>query len=70
MDLEQREHITMLFEKYQKFLSQGQKQALHLTLIEDLSLREIADIQATSRQAVHDAIKKGIEKLKEIEQKI
>ena len=63
MNLDKRDELAALFEKYQNFLTQSQKQSLHLYLIEDLSLAEIANILATSRQAVHDSIKKGIIKL-------
>lgn len=70
MDLEKREELVNLFEKYQNLLSQSQKQALHLHLLEDLSLREIAQIQATTHQAVHDAIKKGTKKLEDIASKV
>ncbi|MBX4210144.1 MAG: hypothetical protein K4H23_03180 [Mollicutes bacterium PWAP] len=65
-NLEEREKIIILFENYHNFLTQTQKQAIHLHLIEDISYREIADIMATSRQASYDAVQKGIAKLKKI----
>lgn len=63
MNLENREKYTELFEKYKPVLSQTQKQVIHLYLIEDLSIVEIADILATTRQAVNDALKKAQKKL-------
>lgn len=66
MNLDKRDELMELFEKYQNFLTQNQRQTLHLYLIEDLSLVEISDILATSRQAVHDAIKKGEKKLNKV----
>jgi len=63
MNLESREVYTELFEEYGPVLSQRQKQVMHLYLLEDLSLVEIADIMATTRQAVNDALRKGQKKL-------
>lgn len=70
MNLDKRDELLVLFEKYQNFLTQTQKQAMHLYLVEDLSLREVSDILAVSRQSVHDAIKKGEAKLQSIEEKM
>ncbi len=70
MNLAKREKLTLLFEKYKNFLTQNQIQTMHLYLIEDLSLSEIAKILATSRQSIHDAIKKSEKKLILINQKI
>ena len=63
MNLTDREIYTQLFEEYQPILSQTQKQVMHLYLIEDLSLVEIAEIMATTRQAINDALKKAQKKL-------
>lgn len=68
MTLEEREQLTILFEQYGKLLTQVQSQAMHLYLVEDLSLQEVADVLATSRQAVNDAIKKGKAKLLKIKE--
>lgn len=68
MTLEEREQLTTLFEQYGKLLTQVQSQAMHLYLVEDLSLQEVADVLATSRQAVNDAIKKGKAKLFKIKE--
>ena len=70
MNLVKREKLTILFEKYKNFLTQNQMQIIHLYLIEDLSLSEIAKILATSRQSVHDSLKKTEKKLISINEKI
>jgi len=63
MNLKNREELTELFEQYQPVLTQTQKQVMHLYLIEDLSIVEIAEITATTRQAVNDALRKAQKKL-------
>ena len=70
MTLDEREKITSLYETYQGLLTQTQKQVLHLLLMEDLSLGEIAEILATSRQAVNDAVQKGKKKLLKIQESV
>ena len=70
MTLDKREELIGLFEKYHNLLTQNQKQILHLRLFEDLSLAEIAEILATTRQSVNDAISKGSKKLETINSKI
>lgn len=70
MTLEEREEWVVLYETYGGLLTQTQKQALHLSLIEDLSLGEIAEILATTRQAVNDAIRKGKNKLLKIKESV
>ena len=67
MNLDKREETTKLFDIYKGFLTQKQKQSLYLYLIEDLSISEISKIVITSRQAINDSIKKGIEKLKKVD---
>ena len=70
MTLDEREKFVSLYETYQGLLTQTQKQVLHLLLIEDLSLGEIAEILVTTRQAVNDAVQKGKKKLLKIEESI
>lgn len=70
MELSQREHYSDLFDKFSGLLTQTQRQALQLYLFEDLGFAEIALEVATSRQAVHDAVKKGLAKLDEIKSKM
>lgn len=68
--LEEREKLINLFEKYGNLLPQSQKQVFQLYFIEDISQVEIADIIATSRQAVNDALKKSTIKLLQLEKKL
>ncbi|CAM9102823.1 sigma factor-like helix-turn-helix DNA-binding protein [Mycoplasma marinum] len=68
--LEEREYYLSLFDQYSGFLTQTQKQAFQLCYIEDLSLAEAAEIVATTRSAIHDAIKKAKRKLDKIKEKM
>lgn len=70
MNLDNREDLILLFDKYNGFLTQGQKQTLHLYLVEDLTLAEIADILVTTRQSVFDSIKKSKIKLNKIKERM
>ncbi|MCK5945879.1 MAG: hypothetical protein KAG04_01265 [Mycoplasmataceae bacterium] len=70
MTIIERDNIIMLFEKYNGLLTQTQRQCFQLHFFEDLSLAEISEIVASTRSAVHDAIKKATKKLIEIDKKI
>ncbi|UWV93446.1 hypothetical protein NW062_05775 [Mycoplasmopsis cynos] len=61
---------TILYEKYKNFLTQTQKQVFELYFFQDLSYSEIAEITATSRTLLYDAIKKAIKKLEKFENEI
>ncbi|MBN3534941.1 sigma factor-like helix-turn-helix DNA-binding protein [Mycoplasma procyoni] len=69
-DLEKKEEMISLFEKYSGLLTQTQKQAFALFYFEDLSISEIAQELASSRGAAFDALKKAREKLLKIEKSI
>ncbi len=60
----EREEIIKVFLKFNFLLTQNQKQIMHLYYIEDLTMREISEIVATTRSAVFDAIDKSRKKLK------
>lgn len=70
MEINERDLYITLFEKYKKMLTQTQRQYFQLYFFEDLSLREIADIAATSRSAIFDAINKAKKKLKTIDKQL
>ncbi len=70
MNLNKRNKLIILFEKYGATLTQTQSQAFHLHYIEDLSLQEISKITATTRSAIHDAIKKAENKLNKLDEQI
>ncbi|MGX9340627.1 sigma factor-like helix-turn-helix DNA-binding protein [Mycoplasma sp. 128] len=69
-DLEEREYLVELFEKYQQLLPTSQRQALYLHLIEDLSFSEMSEELAMTRSGAFDAVKKGKKKLLEIAKKL
>ena len=68
--LEKRLYYIDLLHLYGELLSVTQKDILTDNLEFDLSLSEIASNREISRAAVEDAIKKGIKKLDEYENKL
>ena len=68
--LEKRLYHIDLLHLYGELLSATQKDILTDNLEFDLSLSEIASNREISRAAVEDAIKKGIKKLDEYENKL
>ena len=68
--LEKRLYYIDLLHLYGELLSATQKDILTDNLEFDLSLSEIASNREISRAAVEDAIKKGIKKLDEYENKL
>lgn len=59
--------ICLLLDFYSGLLTGRQRDLLTLYYDDDLSLSEIAEIDGTSRQAVHSVIRRGVERLTEIE---
>lgn len=68
--MEKNVQISMLCEIYGKLLTKKQLSILQDYYDKDLSLSEIAQNQNITRQAVRDIIKKGENKLFEIEEKL
>lgn len=68
--MEEKVKISMLLEIYGKLLTEKQYQMLEDYYNHDLSLSEIAENQSITRQAVRDNIKKGENKLFELEEKL
>lgn len=59
-----------LLDFYGPLLTQRQRQILRLYCEEDLSLAEIAEQEAISRQSVHDTVHKAQRQLEEYENKL
>lgn len=59
--------IAMLLDFYGELLTEKQREAMDLYYNEDLSLAEIAEPLAISRQGVRDSIKRGEKQLMELE---
>ena len=68
--MEKNVKVSMLFEIYGKLLTQKQLEVLTDYYNNDLSLSEIAENNHITRQAVRDIIKKGENKLFELEEKL
>lgn len=68
--MEKNVQISMLCEIYGKLLTKNQLNILENYYNMDLSLSEIAENEGITRQAVRDIIKKGENKLFELEEKL
>ena len=60
----------LLFDFYEKLLTDKQRTVLSFYLNDDFSLAEISEKISISRQAVHDIIKRTTHKLEDFEKKL
>jgi len=60
----------LLLDFYGNLLTEKTRNTLELYLEDDLSLAEIADGENISRQGVHDTVKRGLNQLREYEDKL
>jgi len=68
--MDNREHLVILYDYYSELLTDLQKEYFELYYFDNLSLSEIADNLAKSRNAVHKSIKSITNKLFEYEEKL
>ena len=66
--MEERVETGILFGFYGPLLTDRQRLLLSLWCEEDLSLSEIAEREAISRQGVHDAVRQGERRLRSLEE--
>ena len=59
-----------LYDFYGELLNSHQREVFEMSIVDDLSLSEIADELSISRQAVHDLIKRCDKSLEEYESKL
>jgi len=68
--LEETTRVNLLYDFYGNFLTGRQRECLELYYQHDLSLAEIADNNAISRQGVHDLIKRAVRTLENTEKRL
>ena len=62
--------ITMLYDFYGSLLTERQQKAIEMHYLEDMSLAEVAEEFSVSRQAVHDILKRAVQAMQELDDKL
>lgn len=70
MELAKTTRLNVLFDFYQPLLTQRQNDYLELYYADDLSLGEVAEEFAVSRQAVYDNLKRSTQLLEQYEARL
>ena len=68
--LQQRIRDGLLLDAYSSLLTEKQRLACEMTLLQDLSLSEAAESLGVSRQGVHDLVTRSNKTLEEYEEKL
>lgn len=63
-------HVTFLLDFYGDMLTDKQREVVECYYNEDLSLAEIAEEKGITRQGVRDAIKRAVQQLLEMEERL
>ena len=68
--IEQTIKIAALYDFYGVLLTERQQKCIEMHYLDDFSLAEVAEQLEVSRQAVHDILKRSVQAMQELEQKL